>query len=80
MLGFRKRTEQKLQSFDWEKDQKPAEGKISPKILQEKNKERKHRKIKEKKRRRKKKAMIALLVSMLTSLEIGFEGRALFWR
>ena len=47
-----------------------AEGKISPKILLEKNEVRENKKSEEKERRkRKKKAMAALLVFMLTSLE-----------
>ena len=54
---------------------------MSPKILLEKNKERKNRK----KRGEERRTMAALLVFMLTSLEIVverkklFEGRALFW-
>ena len=63
-----------------------SEGKMSPKILLEKNEERENRKREEKERRRRgKKAVVALLVFMLTSLEIVFErkklfeGRALFW-
>ena len=51
---FLKWTEQKLQSFDWEKRQK-AEGKMSPKILLEKNKERENRVSEEKERKRRKK-------------------------
>ena len=42
LLDFWERTEQKLRSFDWEKRPK-AEGKMSPKILLEKNKERENR-------------------------------------
>ena len=42
-----------------------AEGKMSPKVLLEKNKERKHRK----KRGEEKRTMAALLVFLLTSLE-----------
>lgn len=49
---------------------------MSPKIPLEKNKERKNRKSEEKE---KKKVMAALLVFMLTSLEIGFE-RENCWR
>ena len=55
---------------------------MSPKILLEKNKERENRRSEEKE---KKKVMAALLVFMLTSLEIVFErkrlfaGRGLFW-
>ena len=50
---------------------------MSPKILLEKNKERKNRKSEEKER--KKKVMAALLVFMFTSLEIVFE-RENCWR
>ena len=47
-----------------------AKGKIGPKILLEKNKERENGKSEEKEtRRRKKKAMAALLVFTLTSLK-----------
>ena len=50
-----------------------SEGKMSPKILLEKNEERENRKREEKERRRRgKKAMVALLVFMLTSVEIVF--------
>ena len=50
---FWKRAERKLQSFDWEKDQ--SEGKMSQKILLEKNEERENRKGEEKERRRREK-------------------------
>ena len=58
---------------------------MSPKILLEKNKERKKKNEKTRTRKEKKKGMAALLVFMLTSLEIVFErrrlfaGRGLFW-
>ena len=58
---------------------------MSPKILLEKNKERKNRKSEEKERGEERRTMAALLVFMLTSLEKVverkklFEGRALFW-
>ena len=61
LLDFWERTEQKLRSFDWEKRPK-AEGKMSPKILLEKNKERENRVSEEEKGREEKKAMTALLV------------------
>ena len=62
-----------------------AEGKMSPKMLLQKNKKRKNRKSEEKERGEERGTMAALLVSMLTSLEITverkelFEARALFW-
>ena len=56
-----------------------AEGKISPKILLEKNDERENKKSEEKERRRRKKAMAALLVFMLTSLEF-LKGRGCLMR
>ena len=62
-----------------------AEGKMSPKILLEKNKDRKSRKSEDKQTREEIIIMAALLVFMSTSLEIVverkklFEGRALFW-
>ena len=68
MLDIWKHTERKLQSFDWEKDQK-SKAKMSPKILQEKNEERENRK---EVGEEKKKVMAALLVFMLTALEIFF--------
>ena len=55
-----------------------TEGKISPKILLEKNEERENKMSAEKERRRRKKAMAALLVFILTSLEIVFERKRLF--
>ena len=61
LLDFWERTEQKLRSFDWEKRPK-AEGKMSPKILLEKNKERENRVSEEEKGREEKKAITALLV------------------
>ena len=51
LLDFWERTERKLQSFDWEKRPK-AEGKMSPKILLEKDKERENRVSEEKERKK----------------------------
>ena len=54
LLDFLERTVRKLKSFEWEKRPK-AEGKMSPKILLEKNKERENRVSEEKERKRRKK-------------------------
>ena len=74
----------KIAVFSLRKRPKP-EGKMSPKILLKKNKERKIERARRKKRGEGKRTRAALLVFMLTSLEIVFErkklfeGRALFW-
>ena len=71
-LDFWKRTERKLQSFDWERDEKPKAKLAENPLRKEQGKER----LKER-GREKNKAMAARLVFM-TSLEIVFEGRAFF--
>ena len=73
LLDFLERTVRKLKSFEWEKRPK-AEGKMSPKILLEKNKERENRVSEEKERKRKKKSN-----GCTASFLFFFCLRALFW-
>ena len=57
-----------------------AEGKMSPKVLLEKNKERKNRKSEEKEtKRRKKNNGCTLSLEIVVETKKMFEGRAIFW-